>query len=65
MFKEKLEEYKQLQKNVDKSSLKYLSIVYEPNWSIGNSEIQDVNKINKILKRIKIYVKNIYKNQFY
>ncbi len=47
-------------KNVDKSSLKYLSIVYEPNWSIGNSEIQDVNKINKILKRIKIYVKNIY-----
>ena len=47
-------------KNVDKSSLKYLSIVYEPNWSIGNSEIQDVNKINKIIKRIKIYIKNIY-----
>ncbi len=47
-------------KNIDKSSLKYLSIVYEPNWSIGNSEIQDVNKIAKIIRRIKIYIKNIY-----
>ncbi len=47
-------------KNIDKNSLKYLSIVYEPNWSIGNSEIQDVNKIAKIIRRIKIYIKNIY-----
>lgn len=47
-------------KNIDKNSLKYLSIVYEPNWSIGNCEIQDVNKIAKIIRRIKIYIKNIY-----
>lgn len=47
-------------KNVDKASLKHLSIVYEPNWSIGNCEIQDVSKIAKIIKRIKIYIKNIY-----
>lgn len=47
-------------KNLDKSSFKYLSLVYEPSWALGTGEIQDVNKISKIVKRIKIYVKNRY-----
>lgn len=46
-------------KGLDKNDLKYLTIVYDPNWTIG-SAITDVNKISKMIKRIKIYIKNIY-----
>ncbi len=46
-------------KGLDKSDLKYLTIVYDPNWVIG-SDATDVNKISKMIKRIKIYIKNIY-----
>jgi triosephosphate isomerase len=45
---------------LDKNDLKYLSIVYDPNWAIGGFEEADVNKISKMIKRIKIYIKNIY-----
>ena len=47
-------------KGLDKNDLKYLSIVYDPNWAIGGVEVVDVNKISKMIKRIKIYIKNIY-----
>ena len=47
-------------KGLDKNDLKYLTIVYDPNWAIGGSELLDVNKISKMIKRIKIYIKNIY-----
>ena len=46
-------------KGLDKNDLKYLSLVYDPNWAIG-SDATDVNKIAKMIKRIKIYIKNIY-----
>ena len=45
--------------SVDKNDLKYLTIVYDPNWAIGGSELLDVNKISKMIKRIKIYIKNV------
>ncbi len=47
-------------KGLDKTDLKYLTIVYDPNWAIGGVEVVDVNKIAKMIKRIKIYIKNIY-----
>ena len=47
-------------KGLDKNDLKYLSIVYDPNWTIGSNAPVDVNKIVKMIKRIKIYIKNIY-----
>jgi triosephosphate isomerase len=48
-------------KGLNNKDLKYLTIVYDPNWAIGSSEIVDVNKISKMIKRIKIYIKNIYR----
>ena len=47
-------------KGLNKNDLKYLSIVYDPNWVIGISNTKDINKIAKMIKRIKIYIKNIY-----
>ena len=47
-------------KGLDKNDLKYLTIVYDPNWAIGSCDVTDVNKIAKMIKRIKIYIKNIY-----
>ena len=47
-------------KGLDKNDLKYLSIIYDPNWAIGGYDVVDVNKISKMIKRIKIYIKNIY-----
>lgn len=48
-------------KAIESSSLKYLSICYEPNWAIGSGEIQCIDKINKVVEEIKLYMYNKYK----
>lgn len=45
---------------IEKNNLKYLSIVYEPTWAMGDGKIIDINKISKVIDRIKIYIKNKY-----
>ena len=47
-------------KTIEKKNLKYLSIVYEPNWAIGTGDIQCIKKIEKTVNKIKSYVKNKY-----
>lgn len=47
-------------KNVDKSKLKYLSIVYEPSYSIRNANIKDIEYLEEVIKRIKNYIKSRY-----
>ncbi len=47
-------------KNIESTNIKYLSIVYEPNWAIGTAEVQCINKINKTITQIKQYVFNKY-----
>ena len=47
-------------KGLEKNDLKYLNLVYDPNWVIGMSETKDIASIAKMIKRIKIYIKNIY-----
>lgn len=46
-------------KSIEKSNLKYLSIIYEPNSAIGNDSI-DLKKLTKTIDRIKSYIKNKY-----
>lgn len=48
-------------KAIESSSLKYLSICYEPNWAIGSGEIQCIDKITKVVDDIKLYMYNKYK----
>ncbi len=48
-------------KAIESSSLKYLSICYEPNWAIGSGEIQCIDKITKVIDEIKLYMFNKYK----
>ena len=45
-------------KNIDKSKLKNLSIIYEPNYSIGSAYINDIDYITMNIRKIKCYVKN-------
>lgn len=47
-------------KNVDRSKLRNLSIVYEPSYSIRNADIKDIKYLKDIIKRIKNYVKSRY-----
>lgn len=47
-------------KNVDKSKLKYLSIVYEPSYSIRNANIKDIKYLEDLIIKIKNYVKSRY-----
>lgn len=47
-------------KNVDRSKLKYLSIVYEPSYSIRNANIKDIKYLQEIIKKIKNYIKSRY-----
>jgi triosephosphate isomerase len=47
-------------KNVDKSKLKYLSIVYEPSYSIRNANIKDIKYLEELIIRIKNYIKSRY-----
>lgn len=47
-------------KNVDKSKLKYLSIVYEPSYSIRNANIKDIKYLEDLIVKIKNYVKSRY-----
>ena len=49
-------------KAIESSSLKYLSICYEPNWAIGSGEIQCIDKITKVIDEIKLYMFNKYIN---
>lgn len=47
-------------KNVDKSKLKYLSIVYEPSYSIRNANIKDLKYLEDLIKRIRNYIHSRY-----
>lgn len=47
--------------SVESSSIKYLSIAYEPNWAIGTGDVQDINKIEDTVNRIKEFVNKRYK----
>lgn len=47
-------------KNVDKTKLKHLSIVYEPSYSIRNANIKDIKYLEDLIKRIKNYIKSRY-----
>lgn len=47
-------------KNVDRSKLRNLSIVYEPSYSIRSADIKDIKYLKDIIKRIKNYVKSRY-----
>lgn len=47
-------------KGVDKNKLKNLSIIYEPNYSMGSANINDVNYIVKNINRIKCFIKSKY-----
>ena len=48
-------------RSIDSSTLKYLSIAYEPNWAIGTGEIQCIDKIQSVIEDIKLYVYKRYK----
>ena len=50
-------------KSIEKKNLKYLSIVYEPNWAIGTGEIQCTDKILKTIDQIKQEVENSSQEQ--
>ena len=43
-------------RDIESDNLKYLSICYEPSWSVGSSEIDDLKKIAKVINKIKEYV---------
>ena len=47
-------------KAIESSSLKYLSICYEPNWAIGSGEIQCIDKIQNVIDNIKLYIYKKY-----
>ena len=47
-------------KGIEKNKLKKLSIIYEPNYSIGSANINDVNYIIKNINKIKCYIKSKY-----
>lgn len=47
-------------KNIESDNIKYLSIVYEPNWAIGSGKIQCIDKITKIVTQIKNFVYKKY-----
>lgn len=47
-------------KAIDFTSIKYLSILYEPNWAVGSGKIQCTDKIEKIVNKIKKYVLSKY-----
>lgn len=47
-------------KAIDFTSIKYLSILYEPNWAVGSGNIQCIDKIEKTINKIKKYVLNKY-----
>ncbi len=47
-------------KAIDFTSIKYLSILYEPNWAVGSGKIQCADKIEKTIKKIKDYVLKKY-----
>lgn len=47
-------------RSIDSSTLKYLSILYEPSWAIGSGEVQCIDKINIVIDEIKKYMKKKY-----
>ncbi len=47
-------------KSIDSSSIKYLSIAYEPNWAIGTGDVQDISKIEQTVTLIKDYIYKKY-----
>ena len=48
-------------RSIESSSIKYLSIAYEPNWAIGTGDVQDISKIEQTVKLIKDFVYKKYK----
>lgn len=48
-------------KSIESSSIKYLSIAYEPNWAIGTGDVQDISKIEQTVGLIKDYIYKKYK----
>lgn len=48
-------------RSIDSSSIKYLSIAYEPNWAIGTGDVQDISRIEQTVKLIKEFVYKKYK----
>lgn len=48
-------------RSIESSSIKYLSIAYEPNWAIGTGDVQDISKIEQTVKFIKDFVYKKYK----
>ena len=47
-------------RSIESSSIKYLSIAYEPNWAIGTGDVQDISKIEQTVNLIKDYVHKKY-----
>ena len=47
-------------RSIDSSTLKYLSIAYEPSWAIGSGEIQCIDKIQNVIDNIKLYIYKKY-----
>lgn len=47
-------------RDIESDNIKYLSICYEPSWSVGSSEIEDINKIAKVINQIKTYINKKY-----
>ncbi len=48
-------------RSIDSATLKYLSIAYEPSWSIGTGDIQSIDRIKDVIERIKLYIEKKYK----
>lgn len=48
-------------RSIESSSIKYLSIAYEPSWAIGTGDVQDISKIEHTVKLIKDFVYKKYK----
>lgn len=47
-------------RSIESDNIKYLSIAYEPNWAVGSGDVQNNSKIEKIVLKIKKFVKNKY-----
>ena len=47
-------------RSIDSSTLKYLSIAYDPSWAIGSGEIQCIDKIQNVIDNIKLYIYKKY-----